>query len=478
MKQTIMTIMCCLFILSCNTPQPSNAIKLDITPTLYPSISDITIPTGIAPVQFQVQDAAEHIYIEAGNINSNTPIVSKHLKDGNSNWSSKEWQALISACKNDSLQLRFYISNHDGWKQLNDIQLFVSDAPIDPVLVYRKIYPGYELWSKMGIYQRELCSYDESVVLDNSASKGSCVNCHSFAKNDPQTMMLHLRGNKSGTFIRHNGQEAVRKLQTALSPYNATYPNWHPSGQYIAFSHNDVNQYFHAHGDKPVEVADAASDILIYDVTNNRFLENSPLIGEGMMETFPGWSADGKQLYFCATNTPEKGTLLSDIKYDLYACDFDASTGTLSDKRLIYEASANDKSIAFPRCSPCGNFLLITRSDYGTFPIWHKESDLCIIDLRNNHMRVMDEVNSDNVDSYHSWSSNGNWIVFSSKREDGLWARPYIAYFDQATGYAHKPFVLPQSNPCAYLDELNSYNIPEFATSKIDQATIRTLFTE
>ncbi|MGL4328807.1 MAG: TolB family protein, partial [Tannerellaceae bacterium] len=105
-------------------------------------------------------------------------------------------------------------------------------------------------------------------------------------------------------------------------------------------------------------------------------------------------------------------------------------------------------------------------------------SDLCIIDLRNNHMRVMDEVNSDNVDSYHSWSSNGKWIVFSSKREEGLWARPYIAYFDQATGYAHKPFVLPQSNPGAYLDELNSYNIPEFATSKIDQDAIRTLFTE
>ena len=478
MKHLILYIFGCFLLISCNKSHPSNSIKLDITPDLYPDISNITIPTRIAPIQFELKDAAQSVYIEAGSTTSETPTIAKHLKNGSSNWTAAEWDKLMKACKNDSLQLRFFVSNQDGWKQLNDIKLLVSDAAIDPFLVYRKIYPGYELWNKMGIYQRELCNYNESVVIDNSASNGSCVNCHAFSQNDPQTMMLHLRGNKSGTLIRHNGQEELRKLQTALSPYNATYPNWHPTGQYIAFSLNDVNQYFHAHGKKAVEVADAASDILIYDVVNNRFIENTFLTGDEMMETFPGWSADGKQLYFCATKTPEKGTLLSDIKYDLYACDFDSNTGILSNKRIIHKASDEDKSISFPRCSPTGNFLIATRSDYGTFPIWHKESDLCIIDLRTNEMRVMQEVNSDNVDSYHSWSSDGNWIVFSSKREDGLWARPYIAYFDRTTGYAHKPFVLPQSNPSSYLDELNSYNIPEFATSKINNETIRTLFSQ
>ena len=76
------------------------------------------------------------------------------------------------------------------------------------------------------------------------------------------------------------------------------------------------------------------------------------------------------------------------------------------------------------------------------------------------------DLNSDDTESYHTWSSNGKWLVFSSKRIDGRSARPFIAYFDDwdKTG---KPFVLPQKDPDHYETMLESFNIPEFVSGKI-----------
>ena len=74
--------------------------------------------------------------------------------------------------------------------------------------------------------------------------------------------------------------------------------------------------------------------------------------------------------------------------------------------------------------------------------------------------------NSSDADSYHTWSSNGRWIVFSSRRDDGNFTRPYIAYFDQ-TGQAHRPFMLPQRDPEYNLLLLKSYNVPELTRSAV-----------
>ena len=79
----------------------------------------------------------------------------------------------------------------------------------------------------------------------------------------------------------------------------------------------------------------------------------------------------------------------------------------------------------------------------------------------------MDEVNSDDVESYHSWSSNSRWLVFSSRRIDGLYTRPYLVHIDE-NGKTGKPFVLPQEDPDFYSRFMFSYNIPEFVKGKVE----------
>ena len=160
---------------------------------------------------------------------------------------------------------------------------------------------------------------------------------------------------------------------------------------------------------------------------------------------------------------------LCSISFDPEARRFGHQVDTLysSEQATVQITGAEHKSASFPRVSPDGKQLVFTLSEYGNFSIWHKDADLYRIDLDSGVMHRMDEVNSDDVESYHSWSSNSHWVVFSSRRTDGLYTRPFIAYIDEE-GKAHKPFLLPQKEKDHYTFLMKSYNIPEFISGKVN----------
>ena len=145
---------------------------------------------------------------------------------------------------------------------------------------------------------------------------------------------------------------------------------------------------------------------------------------------------------------------------------FDERTQQFGTPQLEVDCNALGKSATVPRVSPDGRYLLFTLGDYGQFHIWHKSADLYVKDLKTGQVRPLTEANSPNAESYHTWSSNGRWIVFSSRRDDGSYTRPYIAYFDTA-GNAHKAFLLPQEDPEQNLLLLKSYNVPELSTDAV-----------
>jgi hypothetical protein len=76
------------------------------------------------------------------------------------------------------------------------------------------------------------------------------------------------------------------------------------------------------------------------------------------------------------------------------------------------------------------------------------------------------EVNSKECESWHNWSANSRWLVFSSKRESPLFNRPYLAYVD-AEGNCGKPFLLPQEDPAYYDSLLRTYTMPTLATGPV-----------
>jgi dipeptidyl aminopeptidase/acylaminoacyl peptidase len=154
------------------------------------------------------------------------------------------------------------------------------------------------------------------------------------------------------------------------------------------------------------------------------------------------------------------------IKYSIVRKPFDKSSRTFGKADTVFNAAALGKSASFPRISPDGKYLLFSMADFGNFHIWHKSSDMYLFNLATGKLADIDIVNSKDVESYHSWSSNGRYILFSSRREDGSYTRLYIAYFD-SNGKAHKPFVLPQKNPLSNKKYFKSFNIPEFIVEPV-----------
>jgi hypothetical protein len=110
--------------------------------------------------------------------------------------------------------------------------------------------------------------------------------------------------------------------------------------------------------------------------------------------------------------------------------------------------------------------MVFTLSDYGNFSIWHRDADLYKLDMTTGSFDAIDAINSPEAESYHSWSSNSRWMIFSSRRTDGLYTRPFISFVDDYGNFS-KPFMVPQKDPDFYDDLLRSFNIPEFVTGKI-----------
>lgn len=434
---------------------------------IFPDYKGVVIPVNIAPLDFNVQGVSGSrlmLVVEGGD-----ESFSVKGKDGCFEIPSGKWSSLLE--KSQGHDIKFTVCQKEGkqWIAYKPFSMTVSPDKIDQWVAYRLIAPGYGLWNKMGIYQRNLESYDQSPIYENKMTDNNCVNCHSFRMQDPSKMVFHMRARHGGTVYVDGKEVTALNTKTPETISALVYPYWHPSGDYIAFSNNATKQAFFSNHANRIEVYDSASDIVVYNVGTHEIVSCPQLKSEGSFETFPSFSPDGKYLYFCTA--PACGPMPDEYKeahYSLCRIGFDAASATFSSQvDTIYNAKSDGASASFPRVSPDGKYLVFTHHGFGNFSIWHKDADLWEANLSDGSIRPLSEANSGDVDSYHSWSHSSRWMVFSSRRGDGLYTRLYITYMD-AEGNAHKPFLLPQKNPGKYYGDLMfSYNIPEFITGKV-----------
>jgi len=452
-----------IFFVSCQE-KVKTPLKLASVPLLYPDYVNVTVPASIAPLNFTiVSEKFDLIDVEiTGKMKGSLHQQSDEIIQ----FPENEWHQLLLDNKGSSLQVVVSLKSDGVWKQYKSFPINISPYSINYGLVYRMIAPGYEVYSKMGIYQRNLSNFDQKAIVENTLIPGSCVNCHAFNKNNPSSISLHLRGTHGATMLQINGKMEMYNTKTDSTLSSCVYPYWHPSGKYIAYSVNKTNQAFHVVRNERIEVFDQASDIVVYNVKTNELLA-CDLLKTDALETFPAFSPDGHTLYFCSSQKQDIQTGYKKIKYSLCKIAFNPDDGTFGKKvDTLISSSRTGKSISFPRPSFDGKYLMYTQSDYGNFSIWHRESDLYLLNLKDRSTRPLKEVNSPETESFHDWSTNSHWFVFSSRRGDGLYTRLYIASIDNK-GRVTKPFLLPQKDPRYYDASLFSYNIPEFVTSPV-----------
>lgn len=437
--------------------------NVDSFPAISPDYVNVTIPPNIAPLNFMMKGAEKTSVIiegKGGTITARSSGNKVAIPIG-------KWRTLLDNSKDDSLRVTVSALEGGTWKKYRKFHLYVAADEIDPFLSYRLIEPGYEVWSRISINQRDLTTFRERKLVDNNLVDDGCVNCHIFSQQDPSRSFFHLRHAGGGTMIQQDGK--FRKIDTSTdSTISAgVYGSWHPSGRYLAFSTNVIIPEFHSIRNKRLEVYDTISDLIVLDLERNEIITSRVIAEKSSFETFPVFSTDGRKLYFCSARAVKMPEDYKEARYSLCSVGFDPDAGAFgSVVDTIVTAERSRSTVSHPRPSPDGKRLMFTSFDYGNFPVWHEEADLNLLDLATGALDTLPSVNSRRSDSYHSWSSEGRWFVFASKRADNMYGRPYFAYIG-SDGRASKAFVLPQKDPEFYDFFLKSYNIPELSKGPV-----------
>ena len=464
----LLIIASCPALIVCHSGCPSvkkGSTPVDRVPAVKPAYSGIVLPPNIAPLNFIIAEPGTGYYAEISSKHGTPIIIACH--DSSIRIPPEPWKKLLDRNRGEQLSIKLYVRGKTGqWLGYKPIENTIAREPIDPFVTYRCLSFLYNYSTDLRIYQRDLESYRELQLINSLDFEWGCCNCHSPKNNDPLNFLVQIRSDHFGSnmLISLNGK--ISKIGSRLG-----YPAWHPNGRVIVFSVYKVQQCFHSTGKNFIDVYDNNSNLVVYDVEKEKVSAVQQLFQKQALETWPNWSPDGRYLYFCSApilwtdfnKAPPEN--FEKVRYSLLRIAYNASGNTWGAVDTVLSARQTGLSITQPRISPDGRFLLFCMHQYGGYPHTQKSSDLYMLELATGKYRRLD-INSEYQEMWHGWSSNNRWILFSSKRDGGIFTRIYFSYIDSA-GNACRPFIMPQKDPAFYDSFIKSYNVPEFATGPV-----------
>ena len=519
-------VLCLLFLTACTSPSvPTTFEDSPTLPSIYPDYIGVTVPVNIAPLHFHIDaDSTATDFVTRFTAGSEQwTLGGEDVRPGLKKWQQMKDAALAA---DGTITVEVFTQSGSTWQRNKPFTITVSRDSIDPYISYRLISPSYVTYEDLTLNQRCLENFDESLIYGNmingDEANGQCINCHHSQWYNPQRVQFHVRQYLGGTVIAYDGKLQKINLKTDSTLSAGVYPTWHPSKPWIVYSTNSTGQSFHTRDVQKIEVQDTKSNLIFYNLETN---EVTPITRDTTdFDCFPFWSPDGKYIYYVSCHWEKRDTVNMDfeliknykeVQYNLYRKPFNEQALTFGPRELIYDAVARNRSVTLPRVSPDGRWLMFTEGQFGVFHIWHNTADLYLMDLtqaqpveptpvtiyspnslsedvlppmannvdRENiadslreaqglrtplpsHIRCITELNSPDVESWHCWSSNGAWVIFSTRRTDGNFTRPFIAHHD-GNGHFSRPFELPQDDPQYHRQFLRSYNIPEFLSGPV-----------
>ncbi|MBN1817963.1 MAG: PD40 domain-containing protein [Sedimentisphaerales bacterium] len=457
-----------LTMVSCNRlpAPPATFATLSRPCRIRPDYSDLVIPPNIAPLNFAIQEPGNEYLVQIHGAKGRPIAV--YSKNPDIIIPMKDWNRLLQDNRGDSISVDIYTADTKGqWTRYQAITNTIAKEPIDSHLAYRFLKPNYNYFKSIRVNQRNLEGFQDSTILDGRSYRNGCVNCHTFLNGNPDTMAIGIRSSDFGSSALIADQGEVVKIGAKWG-----YTSWHPSGKLAVYAVMKVRQFFHTAREEVRDVIDLDSGLFYYKLDSQTVGTDPGIADKERLETYPTWSPDGKYLYFCSAPFPweDRNRMPPDnydqLRYDLRRISYDVEKDAWGRPETILSAEQTGKSAMLPRISPDGRFLVFCLCDYGCFPIYQDSSDLYLMDLETRQVKKLEQANSDASESWHSFSSNGRWLAFSSRRMGGPFTRLFFCYLDEQ-GKACKPFLLPQKDPHFYDACLETFSVPELITGPV-----------
>ena len=322
------------------------------------------------------------------------------------------------------------------------------------------------------------------IVLENLPV---CGNCHSFSGNGSVLGLDIDYGNdKGGYAILPVSRQMVMNDKTIItwSDYKrgdgeATFgllSQVSPDGRYVISTVKDRAVFVATPGIEFSQLFFPIKGILVvYDIEAGTF---APLPGADdpeYVQSNPTWSPDGKTIVFARAKAYRKDAIANaqsvlldekdvpeftkdkqPFKYDLYRVPFNEGRGGTPEP--IEGASHNGKSNYFAKFSPDGKWIIFCKAE--NYMLLMPDSELYIIPVEGGEARRL-RANTRLMNSWHSFSSNSRWLVFSSKANTP-YTQLFLTHID-AEGRSTPPVVLER-----FTGSDRAANIPEFVPLPAD----------
>jgi len=308
-----------------------------------------------------------------------------------------------------------------------------------------------------------------------------CGNCHSFADNGTALGLDVDYGNDKGAY-------AIMPVAKHMVMDDAKIMTWSdfkradgeltfgllsrvsPTGRYVISTVKD-RSVFVAMPDLMISQLffPIKGILVVYDRERHTF---APLPGADdpqYVQTNAVWSHDGKYIVFARTkayhaqrleqqnsalvnekDVPEFTVEKQPFRYDLYRIPFNDGKGGTPEP--LRGASGDGMSNYFPKFSPDGKWIVFCKAK--SYMLLQPDSDLYIIPAEGGTARRL-RYNTARMNSWHSWSSNSRWLVFSSK-VNGPYTQLFLTHIDE-NGNDTPPVLLER-----FTSSDRAANIPEF----------------
>ena len=374
------------------------------------------------------------------------------------------------------------------------IRIRTSTDPVGDSIFYREVPlpfikavqdPSRIRW-RFGSIDSEIAP---PIVLENLPV---CGNCHSFSA-DGSTLGLDVDyGNDKGGYailpvskqMEMNDEKIISWSDYKKDDGEATFgllSQVSPDGRYVISTVKDRAVFVATPEIAFSQLFFPIKGILVvYDTQTGTY---QPLPGAddaAYVQSNPTWSPDGKSVVFARSKVyrsaaiAEARTILLDekdvpefindenkepFKYDLYRVPFNDGRG--GNAEPIAGASHNGMSNYFAKFSPDGKWIVFCKAE--NYMLLMPDSELYIIPAEGGEARRL-RANTPLMNSWHSFSSNSRWLVFSSKANTP-YTQLFLTHID-AEGRSTPPVVLER-----FTGSDRAANIPEFVPLAADAIT-------